>query len=640
MASSFVRILRHRSTTVIGWSFTVAMAAALCACGGSGDADSAASGAAATPPSQATQTVEIRGAVVKGPVAGAAVCAYAVASTVRGNALGNCATTAADGSYALSVPKGATDILLEAAGGTFVDEATGQTTPLAAGQPMTSLVSGGAAQVDAYITPLTTLAVNTARAAGTLSATGVARAATDVLATLGIDPALDIFRTAPGFGGAANAYGNALAAVSRLVRNGIPLADVLSASNVQALSAAFQAAVADAGGAPPIPPAAPGASGVPAASGALAITGGSTAAFTPDSDGFTVSIDGDRTTYRFEREVSYAVGAGTATSAAYISVTRATHGTAGPLQTTILSGNFAPETGLSGFASSNCSGDCGVRISTPAGATHPVTLTFDNVAMGKLVLNGSLTGDAPGAAWSVDDLPGTTTGSISLGANAARVVTGDVVTGSGPGGTVRTVTLQLAGGAQLVAVDRFSPTGALLGNSASYLAPGGTPSFCVGGCAFTVTASASAIGIAFDAMALSDGAVVNGSAQLGRTQGVLTSPSLGSFTPISDSIQSANDRRTLTFSVLGTAAQGGISLVVVTVDAGSVTEVSVSTGIGAGVFQCFKEAASFLGIPACANVSASADGRSVTFSASTVGGGTVGQRQTAVLTGTLTARGR
>ena len=67
---------------------------------------------------------------------------------------------------------------------------------------------------------------------------------------------------------------------------------------------------------------------------------------------------------------------------------------------------------------------------------------------------------------------------------------------------------------------------------------------------------------------------------------------------------------TLAFSVLGSAAQGGISLVVVTVDAGSVTEVSVSTAIGSGY--------------------TSASGRR----------GTVGQRQSAVLRGTFTARGR
>lgn len=651
MILTLVRSLRRGAAPLRNGLSVVAVAVAATACGGSGSSDDAAPTAAA-PPASTAQTIEIRGAVVKGPVAGASVCAYAVAATGRAGALGPCATTAADGSYALSVAGGIADILLEATGGAFLDEATGQASGLPNGQAMTSLVSGQAGPVSAYITPLTTLAVNMARAGGALSAASAARAANDLRTGLGLDPALDIFQTAPVVTGTANAYGAALVAISRVVRDGIPLAELLATSNVQALGAAYRAAVAGATlpttpttpTTPPTPgtpgtPETPVAGGIPTATGTLAITGGSPSSFTPDASGFTVLVDGSRTTYRFERQVSFTVGGNPATSTAYIFVTRATNGLGGPLQNTILAANFTPEAGSSGFASANCSGDCGVRIVTPAGATHPVTVEFTNVALGRLVLNGSLTGDAPGAAWSTGDLPRTSTGSVSVNGASFDVLTGDVVTGSGPGGTVRSATLQLAGGAQLVATEQISPTGTRTNSGVSYLVPGGAPLFCLD-CAFTLTESATTYDIAFGGTAGRDGTVFGGSTRLGRSQGTLTSPTLGSFTPVSDAIKSSNDTRTLSFNVLGTPAQGGISLVVATVKAGQVVEVSVSTGIGVGVYQCFREAASFIGIPACANARASADGRSVSFDGTALGGGTVGnQRQTATITGTLTARG-
>lgn len=138
----------------------------------------------------------VSGGVVKGPVLGATVCAYAISAGGKGGqfTLGlaagapgtisnGCYVTPADGSYAFVLPAGASgDVLLEATGGSFCTNET----PIAAGAcpgggtivnlgnaVMSSAVALGAGNTPAtvYITPLTTAAVNAAAGASFSAAT-------------------------------------------------------------------------------------------------------------------------------------------------------------------------------------------------------------------------------------------------------------------------------------------------------------------------------------------------------------------------------------------------------------------------------------------------------------------------------------
>jgi hypothetical protein len=138
----------------------------------------------------------VSGSVVKGPVLGATVCAYALSAGARGGqlALGlatgaqgsisnGCYVTPADGSYSFSLPAGTTgDILLEATGGSFCTNETpivagacpgGGTLVNLGGAVMSSAVTlpGGNAPATVHTTPLSTAAVNAAAGAGFSAAT-------------------------------------------------------------------------------------------------------------------------------------------------------------------------------------------------------------------------------------------------------------------------------------------------------------------------------------------------------------------------------------------------------------------------------------------------------------------------------------
>ncbi len=156
--------------------------AVLAACGGDGDEGGAT----------------VTGGVVKGPVLGSTVCAYAISGGAKGakhnltlgtgaagSISGGCYVTAADGGYNFKLPSGVSgDVLIEATGGTFCTNET----PIAAGAcpgggtivnlgaaTMTSAVAvpaNGSAAV--FTTPLTTAAVTNA-GAGLSAATFNAR---------------------------------------------------------------------------------------------------------------------------------------------------------------------------------------------------------------------------------------------------------------------------------------------------------------------------------------------------------------------------------------------------------------------------------------------------------------------------------
>ena len=198
-----------------------AFAALLSACGGDG-----------TPPGSS-----VSGVASKGPLDGAQVCAFEIAGAAKGAPIGRCVTTDAGGHYTLDLGAYSGDVLLEASGGHYVDEATGATVALAA--PLRVALTGvaGGSSTSAAITPLTELAVQQAAAqAGGLSSANLAAALATVQTRFGVadivgTPPVDALSPPADASAAQKAYALALAAVSQLLAGkpaGTGLGDVLA----------------------------------------------------------------------------------------------------------------------------------------------------------------------------------------------------------------------------------------------------------------------------------------------------------------------------------------------------------------------------------------------------------------------------
>lgn len=202
------------------WTLTALASAVLVACGGGGGS---AEPAAASPSST------VSGAVVKGPVAGATVCAYALLPTGKGTSLG-CTTSTGEGNYSLTLAH-AGDIVVEATGGTYVDEATGAKNVLLSA-PLTVVGSAGPDGTRLYATPLTAMAFNQAVAGGGLTVAAFESAATQVGSAFGVPASMPLARTLPAVTGATNAYGDALIAVSGLISASLTLNNFVNSKPV------------------------------------------------------------------------------------------------------------------------------------------------------------------------------------------------------------------------------------------------------------------------------------------------------------------------------------------------------------------------------------------------------------------------
>jgi len=180
-------------------------------CGGGGG------GGGSAPPAPATSSLS--GVAAKGLLSGATVTAYALdASGVKGSALGS-TTTDAHGAYMINVGQYTGNVLLEASGGSYTDEATNQSkTNTALLRAAVTNVSGS---VNAAITPLTEIAV---KKAGTLTATNIDAAnallsnmigGTNIITTMPAD-----VLTSSASSTAGKNYGLMLAAISQMVSSG------------------------------------------------------------------------------------------------------------------------------------------------------------------------------------------------------------------------------------------------------------------------------------------------------------------------------------------------------------------------------------------------------------------------------------
>lgn len=108
----------------------------------------------------------ITGTVVKGPVNGATVTAYAINNGLMGAQIGT-GTTDAQGNFSVSIGAYSGPVMLRMSGGTYTDEATGVSMTMQSGDVMTGvmpLFTAGTVVGGVQITPLTSMAQARAQA--------------------------------------------------------------------------------------------------------------------------------------------------------------------------------------------------------------------------------------------------------------------------------------------------------------------------------------------------------------------------------------------------------------------------------------------------------------------------------------------
>ncbi len=155
----------------------VTLAAVLAGCGG---------GSIDVTPDLATQPVTFEGAVTKGPVAGARVCASWLVDGAVDASSTVCAESGTDGTYALTMPRRAAVLLVEATQGAYADEAEP-----AVRVPLSRLrgalaFDGPESRRDLQVSALTELAVLRAQALGGLRVQPLAAAKAEVERTFGV----------------------------------------------------------------------------------------------------------------------------------------------------------------------------------------------------------------------------------------------------------------------------------------------------------------------------------------------------------------------------------------------------------------------------------------------------------------------
>jgi hypothetical protein len=200
-------------------------AATLAACGGGGGSGS---------PTAAP--VNVTGQVTKGPVSGATVCAFKLVNGAKGDKIA-CVQSAADSSYTIAVPAD-TEIVLEASGGNYTDEATGANTVLTNTLVSMGKTAGTTAGTDnIVITPLTTAASKT-DAAGMNIAKYRAQLV-KIAALLGVSE-VDLSKQLSTFNAAnkpTSKYDVVLGAVSQMMADGKSMDDVVAMLKASSLDA-------------------------------------------------------------------------------------------------------------------------------------------------------------------------------------------------------------------------------------------------------------------------------------------------------------------------------------------------------------------------------------------------------------------
>jgi hypothetical protein len=176
----------------------------------------------------------VSGTVVKGPVAGAAVVAFAVSNGTMGGQVG-AGTTDAGGNFSVSIGDYAGPLVMQVSGGTYADEATGTTMTMRSGDVLACAipaVTTGESTTGVQITPLTSMAharvrhmmggITPANITTANAGVGTYFSVTDILHTAPMNPLV------PGSGAGATAdarnYGMSIAAMSQYAMDiGMPV---------------------------------------------------------------------------------------------------------------------------------------------------------------------------------------------------------------------------------------------------------------------------------------------------------------------------------------------------------------------------------------------------------------------------------
>jgi hypothetical protein len=206
----------------------------LAACGGGGDG-----GAAGTPVSGV-----ISGTATKGPMNGATVTALGIGGGQAGARIGS-ATTDASGNFTMGIGGYAGPVMLQVSGGSFTDEATGTTMPMAPGDVMTvamPTVAAGSTTSGVQVTPVTAMAQTLAQhMSGGMTDANIAAANTamgnyfsvsDILHTQPMNPM--VVGAGAGASQDSRDYGMTLAAMSQYAKS---LNMTISSAMVTAMSA-------------------------------------------------------------------------------------------------------------------------------------------------------------------------------------------------------------------------------------------------------------------------------------------------------------------------------------------------------------------------------------------------------------------
>lgn len=186
----------------------------LFACGGGGGGGSAGGDSA--------DSTVIAGVASKGPLNNASIRVHAVNTNGSIGSLLGSTTTDEQGNYSVTINSHTGPVVISASGGTYIDEATGQTSTIPAEAPLrAAVVLAGAGSSQVAVTAITELAVRLAAAAvGGFSEATIAEANDNVSRQFGFNvvttqPVAPTASAIAGAGGASANYTCALATLSQ-----------------------------------------------------------------------------------------------------------------------------------------------------------------------------------------------------------------------------------------------------------------------------------------------------------------------------------------------------------------------------------------------------------------------------------------
>lgn len=171
-------------------------------------------------------TTTVSGVVSKSQVSGATITIYAIRSGAvdRSAALGSFGPTLATGAYSINIGNYTGPILVEARGGTYLDEASGNTLDISGlANGLRAVKANAAGSVSVALTPLTEMAASDILAAPSIDEPTISRHNTEIANLFGVSDIIGVLpvnaAATPGSATQAQiAYGLALATISQYIQ--------------------------------------------------------------------------------------------------------------------------------------------------------------------------------------------------------------------------------------------------------------------------------------------------------------------------------------------------------------------------------------------------------------------------------------